>query len=194
MRFTIGSQLLPRIEETKALYGSLAGSHLNLALRLLQQGATSPGGDVSTLCQDSLALQDVVMKGHKWWVLAEETDSQEQVELSLWRNQDQHENHASHEIEILQTIQTTAETWRTSAASSSSSRHVAINDLAARATRRIPAKVSAYHMTMLVKFWSQFIQNDRQDLLNELGDDHAANVNPRSLVMPMLFFRDHDVK
>ena len=65
LRFTTGSQLLPRIEETKALYGSLAGSHLNLALRLLQQGATSPAGDVPALCQESLALQDVVMKGHK---------------------------------------------------------------------------------------------------------------------------------
>ena len=38
LRFTTGNQLLPRIEESKVLYGSLAGSHLNLALRLLQQG------------------------------------------------------------------------------------------------------------------------------------------------------------
>ena len=36
-RFSRGSLLLPRIEENKVLYGSLAGSHLNLALRLIQQ-------------------------------------------------------------------------------------------------------------------------------------------------------------
>ena len=128
-------------------------------------------------------------------VLAEETDSQEQVELSVWRNHDQHDNHAIQELDILQTIQTTAETWRISASSSSwHTGHVSICDLAARATQRIPANVSAHHMAMLVKFWSQFIHNDRQDLLKELGDYHTSNVNPRSLVMPMLFFRDHDVK
>ena len=82
-RFACGKHLLPRIDSTKALYGSLAGSHLNLATRLLQLGASSPAGDVPALCQESLALLDVAMKGHKWWVLVEETDSQEQVELSL---------------------------------------------------------------------------------------------------------------
>ena len=93
------------------------------------------------------------MKGHKWRVLAEDTDSQEHVELALWRNQDQHENHASHEVEILQTIQTTAETWRTSGSSShcaGQKGHAAISDLAAGASRRIPAEVVASHMGVLV--------------------------------------------
>ena len=40
-RFSTGCQLLPTIK-IEAIYGSLACSHFNLALRLLQAGAKSP--------------------------------------------------------------------------------------------------------------------------------------------------------
>ena len=43
-RFSASNAQLPKIDESKALYGSLASSHLNLALRLIQQGAASPVG------------------------------------------------------------------------------------------------------------------------------------------------------
>ena len=44
LRFSKGCSLLPAIDESRAMYGSLAGSHFNLALRLIQAGAISPAG------------------------------------------------------------------------------------------------------------------------------------------------------
>ena len=49
-RFSASNTQLPKIDESKVLYGSLASSHLNLAMRLIQQGAASPEGDLTALC------------------------------------------------------------------------------------------------------------------------------------------------
>ena len=67
--------LLPMIDEDRAAYGSIASSHLNLALRLCQQGAYSPSGDLQDLIASNHTLKDVVRKGHKWWILQEDTPS-----------------------------------------------------------------------------------------------------------------------
>ena len=74
-RFTFGNPLLPNIEADQVLYGSLAGSHLNLALRLIQQGAPSPIGDLRSLGSSDKNLDEVVHRGHKWYVLKEDTGS-----------------------------------------------------------------------------------------------------------------------
>ena len=103
-RFTSGNGMLPRIHDEKALYGSLASSHLNIALRLILQGVTSPAGDLSTLLEDNKTLSDTVQHGHKWWIIKETTPLEDQVAISLWRNQDQNENNGFHEIELLQNI------------------------------------------------------------------------------------------
>eukprot|EP00972_Heterocapsa_arctica_P076835 11332628-Heterocapsa_arctica.AAC.1 len=64
-------QLLPPIDEDKSLYGSLAGSHFNLALRCIQSGTFSPAGDLANLLVEDPSLQDVVKNGHRWWILSE---------------------------------------------------------------------------------------------------------------------------
>ena len=96
-------------------------------------------------------LTDIVQKGHKWWVLKEDTSEAAQVDISLWRNQDQNENHGTHEIEILQTIVATAECMRASAASDS--KVVSLSDLVAKAARRNPAKISPWFPSTMCKFF-----------------------------------------
>ena len=188
LRFSSCSEFLTKIHEDKVLYGSLAGSHLNLALRLLQQGASSPAGDLSKLCESNLTLEDTVQNGHKWWILKEQTPLEDQVDISLWRNQDQNENHASHEIEILQHIVATADIMRSSSAGSQSNRIVSMSDLVAKALRRTPTNVRLANMTTLCKFWSQTLQSGHPGLIQELVDFHAARVNPRNLVISPHFF------
>ena len=178
---------LPRIEEAKVLYGSLAGSHLNLALRLIQQGAPSTSGNLRNLLEDNETLSDVVLKGHKWWVLKEETPESSQVDISLWRNQDQNENHGTHEIEILQTIVATADLMRSSKNPGAKST-VQMSDLVAKTARRIPAKISPVTLRTLGKFFSQFLTSGDQHLIQELVDFHSVKVNPRNLVVPAVFF------
>lgn len=88
-RFTSGSSMLPPVVEDKACYGTIAGSHLNIALRILSHGVHSDSADVTTMVVPGSSLAEVTSRGHKWWVLPENTDLQDLVDVSLWRNQDQ---------------------------------------------------------------------------------------------------------
>ena len=49
-------------------------------------------------------MKDVVLNGHRWWILPETLTRDQQTDISLWRNMDQNENNCAHEIEVLQTI------------------------------------------------------------------------------------------
>ena len=91
-RFTTGVPLMPPIHADKVLYGTLAGTHLNIALRLLKAGVPSPACDVSSLMADasSTSLREVVEGGHKWWILPEETPLEEQVQVSRGRGPPEH--------------------------------------------------------------------------------------------------------
>ena len=102
--------------------------------------------------------------------------------ISLWRNQDQVDNQGTHEIEILQGIIATAGSMRKNAVDSSS---VPLAELAAKAGRRLPAKVSPKTMSVFCKYFSQFLAAGHQHLLQELVDFHAANVNAKKLVVPV---------
>ena len=72
-----------------ASYGSLACSHYNLALRLLQAGAASPIGDLVKILEENEHLKDTARCGHKWWILPETVLAERQVDISLWREMDQ---------------------------------------------------------------------------------------------------------
>ena len=183
-RFSKGCSLLPPIEADKAMYGSLAASHLNLALRILQSGTPSPIGDLGSLTSaHDKSLNEVVANGHRWWVLPEETPAERQVDISVWRNADQNENHGTHEVEILQTISTTAsEIARTS-------RKVLMGDLQAKAARRNPTKISPTILGTLAKYFVQFLNTGHQYLIQELVDFHSMNVNPRELCVSNAFFQ-----
>ena len=98
LRFSKGCSLFPAIDESRAMYGSLAGSHFNIALRLIKAGAISPAGDLRSLTQDDVSLADTINNGHRWWILKENTPKDSQVEISLWRNQDQNESQGIHEM------------------------------------------------------------------------------------------------
>ena len=86
-RFSLGTSLLPPIDESQAMYGTIAGSHFNLALRILASGMGSPATDVTTLVEED-SLGEIVKDGHKWWILPETTPPEDLVAVSLWRNQE----------------------------------------------------------------------------------------------------------
>ena len=101
----MGNNLLPPIsaDHTGPWYASLACSHLNLALRCIKNGTRSPVCDLTTLMEQK-TLREVVLEGHRWWILPETLTRGQQTDVSLWRNMDQNENNCAHEIEVLQTI------------------------------------------------------------------------------------------
>jgi hypothetical protein len=113
-RFSTGNKLLPPILEKEVvggvLYGSLACTHLNNAFRAIKNGILSPIGNLGDLMLNA-NLKEVVLNGHRWWVLKESCVKERQIDISLWRNQDQNENQQTHELEILLTIKVAAENF-----------------------------------------------------------------------------------
>ncbi len=180
-RFTQGNALLPPIFED-AEYGSLACSHLNIAFRCIRSGLSSPAGILKDLVNDEGQLRDVVHHGHKWWILPETVRADKQLDISLWRNMDQNENQTTHEIEVLQSIKVTCQTM--------SKKHAKITqgDLCAAAARRNPAKLSANTLSTLCKFFVGFLENNQLDLVQDLVDFHAHNVDPKELCVSIAFF------
>ena len=87
-RFSSGASLLPPIDESKAMYGTIAGSHLNVALRILSSGMQSPAAEILNIVENGTSLSEIVKDGHKWWILPEDTPVEDLVDVSLWRNQE----------------------------------------------------------------------------------------------------------
>ena len=83
LRFTKGNKLRPPIRVDVAIYGSLASSHFNLALRCLQAGIISPIGDLCSMLTENLNLNEVATAGHRWWILPESVCTESQVGISF---------------------------------------------------------------------------------------------------------------
>ena len=181
-RFSKGNSLLPPIDPTKAIYGSLAGSHLNIALRIISGGGNSPIGDLRGLCEGDESLTDVVHNGHRWWILPESTDKATQLDLSLWRNQDQNDNQGTNEIEILQTVVTTALELGEAAKTTT------MGDLTAKALKRNPAKISPRVIGTLAKYFVQYLETNDQHFVKELVDFHSHKINPKELFVSNAFY------
>ena len=147
-KFSQGNQLLPQLPEglSGPLYGSLACTHLNLAFRAIKNGTHSPIGMLKDLMEQA-TLKEVAMNGHRWWVLPETCARERQVDISLWRNQDQNENQQVHEIEILQTIKYSAEGFLKAGKAK-----VSLSDIVASAQKRNPAKISPETWLSLTKY------------------------------------------
>ena len=186
-RFSSGNRLLPSILENAIaggpVYGSLAGTHLNLALRCLKNDVPSPIGSLEPLLRTHAGLKEVALNGHRWIILPETVDKNYQIDISLWRNQDQNENHAINEVEILQTISVVSkdlvQRGRT---------QVNAGDLAVMAQRRNPAKVGWTSWDTLTKYYCSFVKDGLADLVDDLIDFHAECVNPRELMVSLRMY------
>ena len=182
-RFTKGCQLMPAIK-SEAIYGSLACSHLNLALRLLQAGAKTPIGDLIKILEEIEHLQDFVVSGHKWWILPEDVSRERQLDISLWRNMDQNENQVTHEMETLQGIKATAESL------SVNQNRISVGDLVSAAVRKNPAKLSPKIMNVLTRVYIGFLENGVPELLQELVDYHSEKVDPQELTVSTAWIKN----
>ena len=169
------------------MYGSVAGSHRNIALRLIKAGRTSPVGDLDAMLAEDKALEDICEHGHRWWILSESACRGMQVDISLWRNQDQNDNFGTHEIDILQAIVATAQQMKRDGTAT-----VNIGDLVVKTDRRHPAKVSSQILNTMGRYFFQLLAapgGSQVNLVDELADFHARNVNPRDLTVSGEFFK-----
>ena len=188
-RFSHGNKFLPTILPSVTsgpVYASLACTHLNLALRCIKQGSQSPIGDLSAMISgpDNKSLKEVALDGHKWWVLPEHVGSDKQIDISLWRNQDQNENQATNEIEIMRTITHSAKKLLEGGQGK-----VSLGDLVSAAQRKNPAKISSTTWMSLTKYYIGFLENGAGDLVEDLSEFHSACVDPRELTVSLRLFQ-----
>ena len=127
-------------------------------------------------------FKDVVLHGHKWWILPETVTREVQVDISLWRNMDQNENQATHEIEILQSIRMTCEDL------SKRPGKVSHGDLMSAVARKNPSKMSTLTLQTLCKFFVGFVENGAADLVEDLVDWHSCTVDPKALTVSTSYF------
>ena len=169
-------------EAPAVIYATLAASHFNLALRLLKHNCHSPIGDLEALMRQS-SLKEVATSGHTWWILPEDTETAAQVDISLWRNQDQNENQGTNEIEILQSLKHAAVFYLDKGVEK-----VKKADLVATATRKNPTKVTPTTWLTLAQYYIGFMENDALELIEDLTDFHSASVDPKALRVSTAFF------
>ena len=184
-QFSIGNSLLPPIEENQSeMYGSIASSHLNIALRLLRNNASSPACDLSKVMvgngESASSLRDTVQHGHKWLVLPEGLPFEDYTKVSQWRNQDQQENLAAHEIEILGGIIAAATDL------AKNNKKVLITELVIKAQKRTPQRLSASALHTIAKFYCLHLDG-LTHLVSELIDFHSQKVNPGDLQISITF-------
>ena len=72
-----GNLLPPILEQVQSgpVYASLAGTHLNLALKILKHNSSSTQ-DITKLLEAQSDLKDAAGNGHKWWILPESLDKE----------------------------------------------------------------------------------------------------------------------
>ena len=177
-KFTKGNKLLPPIKDLQGpVYGTIACSHLNIALRCVKNGTYSPLGDLSCLLEQQ-TLKEAAINGHKWWILPEETPPELQMEISTWRNQDQNENQATSEIEILQAIKCAAQ-----ALEADGCKVLNKPDVVARAQRKNPARIQTNTWQTFASYFMGFVDNHVANLLEDLTEFHSTCVDPRELTV-----------
>jgi len=95
----------PKVNPKKMRYGTLAGSHLTLAVRCtLERMVTPQKVDLGKVRDDDPKLAKVADQGLEYIILQEETPLDAQDKISSWRNQGQHSNLVFHEFEMTQAI------------------------------------------------------------------------------------------
>ena len=116
-------------------------------------------------------------------MLRETVAMERQIDISLWRNQYQHENQHTHELEILQTIQFAAE--RVLKASED---EVYVGDLVATAQKQnLFSKIGPCAWLTLGKYCIEFLEDGVLDLIEDLHEYHNNTVDPKELCVSVSF-------
>ena len=109
LKWSQGRVGFPKVNAKKMRYGTLAGSHLTLAVRCVLERMQSPQGhDLGKLVDIDPKLKKVVEQGLEYIILEEDTPLEAQEKISSWRNQDQNSNLSFHEFESMQVLVDTA--------------------------------------------------------------------------------------
>ena len=101
-----GNDLCPPVNKQRMVYGTLAASHMTLALRAFKAKMySSITGSVFPVPADGPMLHNVVEHGHNYYVLDSKVSKSDAEFLSEWKNSDQNQNQGNSEAQLVRTLQ-----------------------------------------------------------------------------------------
>lgn len=185
-RFAEGRTGFPSVDEKAMEFGTLAGSHLTIALRCVESDVPclSTGFGSKAIADSQAPLKLAAQRGLAYWVLKEDTPLSVLSDISQWRNQDQNSNQPFHEMELLVLV---TNICRTSIAASSAGK-INASQVCAVAQRQAPVKLSSRVLQGVVRYALQYFSAGQSSLLTDLTRWHSANIDPQELCLPTSAF------
>ena len=170
-RFSAGDLRYPRMDVHKMDKGSIASTHLNIALRCFKQGLRSAAtGQVFTAGADAAALVAAVERGHLWWILSDAIPEPDALLISEWRNSDNNTSQIKHEIEYIRGIQRIC---RKEAELVGSTRKIVFSTVLAKAMQFLQVKTPTTTLLALAKW---VVDLGAGKLVDEVCEFHSAEV------------------
>ena len=178
-----GCDLYPPVFGKGMKYGSLASSHLTLALRCWKNTVhSSITGARFQVPADDDALKHVVSQGHSYFVLDDKISKEDAEFLSEWRNADQNQNQCNSEAQLIRTLQSLVED---ELAKSDAGTQVKLSTIISKATNKSIVKLKPDTVGGLTRW---ILSLGARDYVTEFLDFHAAEVDPTQLTVPWGFF------
>lgn len=153
-RFSEGRPGFPSVDDKAMEFGTLAGSHLTIALRCVESDVPclSTGFGSKSISEKQPPLKLAAERGLRYWVLKEDTPLSVLADISQWRSQDQNANQSFHEMELLGLI---ACTCRTSIEQSSVGK-VNASVIASHVLKNAPVKLGPRMVQGMIRYVLQF--------------------------------------
>ena len=178
--------MYPAMVEDKAMYFTIAGTHITIALRMFKQGFKSVvNGQTFQIPEWQTELQDVCHKGHYYKILDENVALEDIILISNYYNSEQDNSLQTSDGSMLKSIQNVIREMPSSA-------DVTISSVLAKVQAKSLIRMNPGMVGNLAKFCAR-LKGDNFKFLDEFLAWQAVNVNPKRLVMPPAFFKDLSV-
>ena len=181
-RLAEGRPGYPATDEKSMEYGTIAGSHLTLAMRCVANDVPcrASGFGSKSLAEKQPNLKHASTRGLKYWVLRGDTPLHVIQAITSWRNRDQNTNQHFHEIEALVLID------KHSAAEKAKSKDqkVPLANVVALVEREAPVKLGERQKQGQCRYVLQFYKEGQGNLVSELCRWHSAHIDPQELTLP----------
>ena len=184
LKMSEGDPRWPPVLTKKMSKGTLASTHLNIAIRLHKHGVMSPTGEPFSIAPDDPNLLRVTQHGHKWWLLSCDIPDAAAIEISEWRNSDNNNNQVKHEIEHIRGLQRVA---RKEFEVAGSAGIVSLANVVAKFTAQAQLKMVQTTTLDLARFVVDFRAVVHID---NICTHHSQHVNPNELTVPPALFSE----
>ena len=172
--FSVRNPAFPTVESDVMSYGSVASSHLTLTLRCYRERLHSQiTNDAFTIENDDNLLQGT-RRGHKYWVLREDTPDSVMMEISEYYNSDNNTMIKKHEMELLRSVQLQIQATLTTSAA------VSVSSVIAKTMQGLTVQVQPRQLATLARL---AISLGATELVDEICQWHSLHVNPNELTI-----------